>query len=86
MHHEAGADPRALLAAIDIRDDEFQPGRIEGDAAFGNDARQDCVAAAARMMQDQGLRGVDDEVERYARKPKIAGELDRDVELARRRR
>ena len=42
------------------------------------------VAAAARMMKDQRLRGIDDQVVRHTRQAEIAGKLDRKVHVTRR--
>jgi hypothetical protein len=48
-----------LPPVLDVREIDFEAGRIEHDAAFGDDACNNGIAGAAGMMDDARLRRVD---------------------------
>src|SRR6266850_6215290 len=55
------------LARVNVGERQRESGRIERDRPLGHDAREDGVAGAARMVDDERLVGLDDEVVRDAR-------------------
>src|SRR5262249_26749933 len=65
------------LPRIDFRERNLEAGRIEADAAFRHDAREDGVGGSARMVNDARLLGIDNEIVGDARQPKIVRELGR---------
>src|SRR5205809_7193275 len=84
-HHDStrGQNSRELKSTIrivDVAQVQLEARWIERDVAFGDDTGQDRVAAAARMLDDARLCGVDDQVMHDARQAEVAGELLRHID------